>query len=137
MIDRQIVQNGFDAVLQATLSAAPAVAFLYDNQEDVSLSTGTAPYVRMRVNFSFDDQVHLGNQGYRRQEGSILLFIHVRTNTGPLARNQIVDRLTRAFRSTYIAPATTFDAQVLPSTRTENWEITAVRIPFYFDNPRG
>ena len=35
MIDRQTVQNGFDSVLQATLSAAPAVPFLYDNHEDV------------------------------------------------------------------------------------------------------
>lgn len=134
MSTRAEVRNGFDALTASTLSASPAVAVLYGNQYDARLSEGSAPYIKQRVFFSSDDQASLGDQGFRRHKGYVLFLIFVRKGSGDLARDDILDRLSAAFASKFVGPATTLDPQMVVSSQSENWDVTGMQIPFYFDN---
>lgn len=135
MIDRQTIQNAIDTLTATTLNASPAIPFLYGNQVNVAISEGTKSWVKQTVYFTEDRQAELGNDCFRRQRGYVLFLIYVKRGLGNYDRNTITDRLTRAFRSRYVGQATMLDAQMIPSSETENWSVTGVQIPFYFDNP--
>lgn len=135
MYDRQTVQNSIDALTLSTLQASPAIPVLLGNQIDVSLSEGTLPWVTQTVVFSSDKQMELGNPCLRRQRGYVMFVIHTKRGDGTYDRNVITDRITRAFRSKLVGVATMLDPQMLPSSVTENWSISGIQIPFYFDNP--
>lgn len=135
MIDRQTIANAFDTQTAAVLGAAPAIAFVYGNMEQVGLSEGTAPYVKQRVFFTEDSQAELGNDCFRKQEGYLLFIVCVRKGTGDYDRNRIIDRITRGFRSKQIGDATTLDPLIGVSSESEQWSFTGVNIPFWFHNP--
>lgn len=137
MTDSQTVQNSFDDRTHAVLSQVPAIPFLFGNQVNVAISEGTAPWVKQSVNFLTDKQAELGNSCFRRVRGYVLFFVYVRVGTGNYHRNVITDRIIAGFASRNIGPATTLDAQMIPSPSTENWAVTAIQIPFYYDSPRN
>lgn len=137
IVDRSTVRNAIDQLtidlfVTPILPVTP-VPVVFGNQVNATLSQGTAPYLKQRVSFTRDNQRDLGNLCSRRLHGYILFMIHVRKGAGDLARDDLMDRVTRGFRSRYIGPATTLDSQVVLSSESENWAITGIQTPFYFD----
>jgi hypothetical protein len=137
MTDRATVRNAIDQLTTDLFinPSAPAtpVPVIFGNVTNVTLSEGTVPFLKQRVSFTSDKQRDLGNLCSRRHTGYVLFIIHVRKGTGDLARDNLIDRVTRGFRSRYVGPATTLDAQMVLSAESENWALTGIQIPFYFD----
>lgn len=137
MTDRATVRNAVDQLtietFQTVTPPSVQVPVVFGNQTNTTLSQGTAPFLRQRVSFTLDNQRDLGNLCSRRIRGYILFTIHIRKGTGDAVRDDLIDRVTRAFRSRYIGPATTLDPQMVLSGESENWAVTGVQIPFFFD----
>jgi hypothetical protein len=118
-----------------TIPAPPnRVAVIFGNMVDVSLSKGTAPYIKQKVIFQSNSQAELGNQCFRRNRGYVLFIIHYRKGQGDLTRDNLQMRVRRAFASKLIGGATMQNLLMVASTETENWAIVGLQIPFYFDD---
>lgn len=133
MATKADIRDAFDALTAATLAISPAIPVIYGNVENVSLSEGTSPFVKQRILFTSNSQMELGNRCARRKRGYISFAIYVRYDTGDLDRDLILERLEDAFRSREVGDATTLDAQVVGSMRAENWAVTALQVPFYYE----
>jgi hypothetical protein len=125
--------KAIDEAADAMASVDPAFPLLHGNVLDLALSEGQTSYVRQRTYFPEDNQLFLGNQDSSRHRGTVVFTIYVRRGKGDGDRNLIADRITKAFRSKQFGGVTFYDAREMPNSDTDNWCLTGVQIPFYFD----
>ncbi len=121
------------AVDQHTAAQFNDIPVLYTNQDNTTLSQGTAPYIKQKVHFREDRQFELGNTSSSRQFGVLVITIYVRKGTGTFERDTLYERVRTAFRSRMIGGATFLNVQPLRSGESDNWCVSAWQIPFYFN----
>lgn len=109
------------------------INLLKGNQVNLAFSEGTLPYIRERVIFTGVGQLYLGNTKANRKTGSIVFTLFVRKGSGDGDRNRLADMVTNNFCNTQIGGATFWGSRELPYGDTENWCLSGIQIPFYFD----
>jgi hypothetical protein len=90
-------------------------------------------FVRVKVFFSGSNQISLGDQDRKRVHGYILFTIFVKQGAGDEHRNLIAELISDNFCLTTIGGATLWGSNEMPSQDTENWCMSGVQIPFYYD----
>jgi hypothetical protein len=133
MTTRAQAAKVIDDAADAVASADPVFPLLHGNVLDTSLSLAQNSYVRQRSYFPEDNQLFLGNQDSSRHRGTVVFTIYVRRGKGDGDRNLIADRIIKAFRSKQFGGVTFLDAREMPNSDTDNWCLTGIQIPFYFD----
>jgi hypothetical protein len=133
MTTRSQAAQAIDDAAEAAMAIAPAIPLLHGNVSDLSLSLENVSYVRQRTHFPEHNQLFLGNQDSSRHRGTVVFTIYVRRGKGDGDRNLIADRIVKAFRSKQFGGVTFYDAREMPNSDTENWCLTGIQIPFYFD----
>lgn len=124
------VHAAVDAYTQSEMTGIPVI---FGNVEDPTVSEGTAAFLKQRVIFTSDSQFILGAPQSSRKRGSVIFIINVRKNKGDKDRNILLDKVLKSFRSKVIGGATFLNGRVVSSGQSENWLLTGVEIPFYFD----
>lgn len=115
------------------LTVLAGYSVLHGNQTDVEQSKGEVSYVRQRTYFPETNQLFLGNQDSSRTRGTVVFTIYVRRGKGDGDRNVIANLLAKGVRSKSFGGVTFMDMREMPNQDTENWCLTGVQIPFYFD----
>jgi hypothetical protein len=133
MTTRAQAAQAIDDAAVAAMGVFPAVPLLHGNVSDLTLSKGEVSYVRQRSYFPENNQLFLGNQDSSRTRGTVVFTIYVRRGKGDGDRNMIADRIIKAFRSKQFGGVTFYDAREMPNSDTDNWCLTGIQIPFYFD----
>ena len=110
------------------------VPVLYSNQLDTVPSQGQTPYIKQNVRFNEAKQFELGRTTSKREYGALVFIIHVRVDTGTLARDRLYRRMVDLFRSQLVGGATFLNVQPLMEGRNENWFMSGHQIPFYFNS---
>lgn len=107
---------------------------LHGNQLDVTQSQGETSYVRQRTYFPETSQLFLGNQDSDRTRGTVVFTIYVRRGKGDGDRNVIANLLAKGIKSKRFGGVNFMGImKEMPNQDTENWCLTGVQIPFYFD----
>lgn len=124
------------AEVHAALDSATNTAFsgytvFYKNQ---TAPKQTSDFIKQLVFFSDNKQFELGNTARGRQRGKIVFVFHIRKGTGSAVLNTWHQIVLNVFRTKVIGGAVLLDALSSTSAETENWSITVVEVPFYFDN---
>ena len=109
------------------------VPIVFGNMKDLSLSSGEVSFVRERTHFPASNQHELGNPARSRTEGVVVFTLYIRKGAGDGDRNRFTDVIAANFRNQQFAGATFSGLRELPYQETENWCLTGVQIPFYFD----
>ena len=117
----------------ATAAALGSTPVIYGNTDYTDLSAGQLDFVTQKVVFQSQSQLVLGNIGPSRNRGTIFFALHTRRNTGDGGRNALLDTVLNSFRSKRIGSATCLNAAVRFTGLSENWAITGIEVPFYFD----
>ena len=105
----------------------------FGNTKDLSLSEGANSFVRCRTHFPDTGQHELGRPTRSRTEGVVVFTLYVRKGDGDGERNRLSDVIAANFRNQQFAEATFYGMRELPYRETENWCLTGVQVPFYFD----
>ncbi len=131
MLDAVAVHQAIDSY---TASMFPDVPVLYTNQINDSLSNGTVPFIKQSVFFLQDTQLELGNSSTSRQRGTVVIIIYTRKGTGSMSRDTLYQRVRLAFRNKLIGGATFQEVQSLRNSLSEQWQMSAYQIPFFFNS---
>ena len=129
MTTQKSVNIALIAYMESHRGSYPVV---YGNVDDADLANGQATYLKMSVTFRKDKQHQLGDVNSRRIDGEVLIIINVRKGVGDADRDDAYDAVVKSFRSQVIGGATLLDPELLAKGNTENWSLTAWKIPFYF-----
>lgn len=130
MPTRAQVHEALDNLTQTVLVGQNVI---FGNQENLNYSKGTLPFIRQRVIFLDYEQKELGRPSSTRSHGSIVFTLHVQKGSGDGIRNQLSDLINKNFCNTQIGGAVFYGSKELPLGSAENWSLTGVRIPFFFD----
>lgn len=124
------IQGAIDTALAALLAPVP-IAF--GNTDYTPLSEGELPFVRAACIFNRFKQLACGNTVQHRVYGNLFLVLHFRKNTGDGGRNLLTRKLVNFFRGQKVGGATFLDVNGRASGTSENWAITGLDCPFYYD----
>lgn len=125
-------QSSVHAAIDA-LTAAVFVGYpvYYGN---TTVPKQTADYLKQNVIFTSDNQFELGNTTSGRVRGKVLFTFHNKRGTGSSVRNTWNQLISTWFRSKVVGGAVLQNALASVAGENENWAITVVEVPFYFDS---
>lgn len=117
-----------------TAAQFPDVPVVYANQDETTLAEGNISWLKQKVVFREANQFELGNVDSARQKGVVVFIIYVRKGSGSLDRDTLYQRVLNSFRSKQIGGATFLNVQPMLQGGNENWSLTGLQIPFYFNS---
>lgn len=125
-------QSSVHAAIDALTAAVFVGHPVYYANMDVPKQS--ADYIKQSVVFSSNSQYQLGDTVSGRERGRILFAFHNKKGTGSAVRNTWNQLVGTGFRSKVVGGAVLQNVTASVAGETENWAITVVEVPFYFDS---
>lgn len=129
-----ILEDIEKAITAAAVAAFNDVPIIFTNQDDTSLSEGTASWIKFKVNPANSNQLQLGDNISSRELGVLVFIIYIRKGQGTLERDRLYKRVLDLYRNKMVGGATFKGSQPLLAGNNENWFVAGYQIPFYFDS---
>lgn len=113
----------------------PTYPVVFGNVNEETLLSGNQTFLKQEVIFSEFSQFELGIPENSRVYGNIMFFIYTRQGTGSGAKNTVLSKIVSRFKSKQFANGlTTLAVNSSGEGNRQNWNVTAVTVPFYFHN---
>ena len=121
-------------VEKQTKAAMDALGFgtVFANTAD-NFITGQVAYCKVTVIEQTDKQTVLGIPESSRIRGTATFLLHTRKNSGMGKNTQMREAIKARFRNKVVGGANFLEARATFLGETENWSLTGVEVPFYFD----
>jgi hypothetical protein len=113
----------------------PQFTVVFDNVSEQEAFEGVLPFLKQTVVFSEFAQFELGIPENQRIYGTLMFFIYVKQGTGSGAKNSVLEKIVSRFRGKQFSNGlTTLSVTASAEGARQNWNVTAVEVPFYFHN---
>ena len=105
----------------------------YENQDTIDPSTRTAPYVKLSLRLTTNEQISFNPTPRTRQRGAVQVDIYVKKGNGSKPAYDISDMVSNLFTRQNISGIVFETSSTLTPLDVAGWFRLTVRSPFYMD----
>jgi len=106
----------------------------FENIDSIDPSTRTAPYAKVSLRFTSNDQINLGEPALIRQRGAVQVDVYVKQGQGSKSGYSVIDSVSSLLSRKSISNIEFAIPTTLTPLEIAGWHRLTVRAPFYFDS---